>query len=70
MDPNHYDRNKNGNKISLIVTKEIISIGLKLAPSNEHDVCLVEDTIDNISVKIAIPIKNLFKFKNCHSKLI
>lgn len=50
--PNHYDRNKNGNKISLIVTKQGIPIGLKLAPSNEHDVCLVEDTIDNISIKI------------------
>ena len=49
---NHYDRNKNGNKISIIVTKTGIPIGLKLAPSNIHDVNLVEDTIDNITIKI------------------
>jgi transposase len=39
--PNHYDRNKNG-----------IPIGLSLAPSNIHDVNLVENTIDNIAIKI------------------
>jgi transposase len=50
--PNHYDRNRNGNKISLVVTKKGIPNGLKLAPSNEHDIGLVEDTTDNISVKI------------------
>jgi hypothetical protein len=50
--PNHYDRNKNGNKISIIVTKTGIPLGLKLAPSNIHDINLVEDTIDNISIKI------------------
>jgi len=31
---NHYDRNRNGNKISIIVTKTGIPIGLKLAPAN------------------------------------
>jgi len=50
--PNHYDRNKNGNKISIVVTKTGIPIGLKLAPSNIHDINLVEDTLDNISIKI------------------
>jgi hypothetical protein len=50
--PNHYDRNKNGNKISIVVTKTGIQIGLKLAPSNIHDVNLVEDALDNISIKI------------------
>ena len=39
--PNHYDRNKNG-----------IPIGLSLAPSNIHNVNLVENTIDNIAIKI------------------
>ena len=38
---NHYDRNKNGNKISIIVTKTGIPLGLKLAPSNIHDVNLI-----------------------------
>jgi transposase len=49
---NHYDRNRNGNKISIIVTKTGIPIGIKLAPSNIHDINLVNDTIDNISIKI------------------
>jgi len=50
--PNHYDRNKNGNKITIIVTNNGIPIGLSLAPSNIHDVNLVENTIDNIAIKI------------------
>lgn len=52
---NHYDRNRNGNKISIIVTKTGIPIGIKLAPANIHDINLVNDTIDtidNISIKI------------------
>jgi len=50
--PNHYDRNKNGNKISIIVTKTGIPIWLKLEPFNIHDINIVNDTIDNISIKI------------------
>lgn len=50
--PNHYDRNKNGNKITIIVTNNGIPLGLSLAPSNIHDVNLVENTIDNIAIKI------------------
>jgi transposase len=50
--PNHYDRNKNGNKISIVVTKSGIPLGLKLEPSNIHDINIVNDTIDNISIKI------------------
>ena len=49
---NHYDRNRNGNKISIIVTKTGIPLGLKLSTSNVHDINLVNDTIDNISIKI------------------
>ena len=49
---NHYDRNRNGNKISIVVTKHGIPIGLKLETSNVHDVNIVNDTIDNISIKI------------------
>jgi hypothetical protein len=45
---NHYDRNKNGNKITIIVTNNGIPIGLSLAPSNIYDVNLVE----NIAIKI------------------
>ena len=43
--PNHYDRNKNG-----------IPIGLSLAPSNIHDVNLVENTVQNTIDNIAIKI--------------
>ena len=50
--PNHYDRNKNGNKISIIFTKTWIPIGLKLEPSNIHDINIINHTIDNISIKI------------------
>ena len=49
---NHYDRNRNGNKISIVVTKTGIPIGLKLEPSNIHDINIVNDTIDNIAIKI------------------
>jgi len=49
---NHYNRNRNGNKISIIVTKSGIPIGLKLETSNIHDINIVEDTIDNICIKI------------------
>jgi len=49
---NHYDRNKNGNKISIIVTITSIPLRLKLAISNIHDINLDEDTIDNILIKI------------------
>ena len=49
---NHYDRNRNGNKISIVVTKTGIPIGLKLEPSNIHDINIVNDTLDNISIKI------------------
>ena len=48
----HYDRNRNGNKISIVVTKHGIPIGLKLETSNVHDVNIVNDTIDNIYIKI------------------
>lgn len=49
---NHYDRNRNGNKISIVVTKTGIPIGLKLETSNVHDINIVNDTLDNISIKI------------------
>lgn len=50
--PNHYDRNRNGNKISIIVTKSGIPIGMCLAQANTHDINLVNNTIDNIKIKI------------------
>ena len=39
-------------EIEIIVTKTGIPIGIKLAPANIHDINLVDDTIDNISIKI------------------
>jgi hypothetical protein len=50
--PNHYDRNRNGNKISIVVTSNGIPLGMTLSTSNVHDISIVEDTIDDIKVNI------------------
>lgn len=49
---NHYDRGRKGTKVSIIVTREGIPLGIHFSGSNVHDVTLVEDLIDKISVKI------------------
>ena len=49
---NHYDRNRKGNKVSIVVTKNGIPIGMCLSTSNIHDINLVEDTLDDIKIKI------------------
>ena len=41
---NHYDRNRNGNKISIVVTKHGIPIGIKLETSNVHDINIICNT--------------------------
>lgn len=51
--PNHYDRSKNGNKITIIVNHLGIPLGLSISKSNVNDTLQVLPTIDNISVKVA-----------------
>jgi transposase len=47
FDTNHYDRNRKGNKVSIIVTKNGIPLGMCLSTSNIHDINLVEYTLDD-----------------------
>jgi len=49
---NHYDRGRKGNKVTVIVTKTGIPIAMTMTTSNKHDVSLVEQTLDQISIKI------------------
>jgi transposase len=49
---NHYDRNRKGNKVSIVVTKTGIPLGMCLSTSNIHDINLIEDTLDDIKIKI------------------
>lgn len=49
---NHYNRNRKGNKVSIVVTKNGIPLGMPLSTSNIHDINLVEDTIDDVKIKI------------------
>ena len=48
---NHYDRNRNGNKVSIVVTKNGIPLGMSLSTSNIHDINRV-DTLDDVKIKI------------------
>ena len=49
---NHYDRGRNCNKISIVVTSNGFPIGMKISTSNVHDLNLIEPTLDDISIKI------------------
>ena len=49
---NHYDRKRNGNKITVIVTSNGIPLSIKLDKASTHDVTVVEDIIDQIELKI------------------
>jgi len=49
---NHYDRGRKGVKISVIVTNQGIPLGMKVSKSNIHDLNLVNETIDDIKIKI------------------
>jgi len=49
---NHYDRNRKGNKVSIVVTKNGIPLGMSLSTSNIHDINIVEDTLNDIKIKI------------------
>jgi len=49
---NHYDRNRKGNKITVIVNDKGIPISLHLSKANIHDSKLIEDTVNLSSIKI------------------
>lgn len=49
---NHYDRKRNGNKISIVVTNNGIPLAIKLDKASTHDVTAVEEIIDQIDIKI------------------
>ena len=49
---NHFDRGKNGNKLSIIVTETGIPLGMKLDKSNIHDITLTDETIKDIKIKV------------------
>lgn len=49
---NHYDRGRQGNKSSLIVTREGIPISFELFKSNIHDVNTLESQIANLKIRI------------------
>ena len=49
---NHYDRGKNGNKVTLIVNSKGIPLGMSFGKSNEHDINFVIRSIKDIKIKI------------------
>lgn len=49
---NHYDRERKGNKVSLIVTSDGIPLSMNMTSANVHDVHQVDDLIDRIHVKV------------------
>ena len=49
---NHYDRYRQGTKLSMIIDVRNIPIGYVLAPANVHDVKLVERTVESIPGKL------------------
>ena len=49
---NHYDRNRKGNKITVLVNSIGIPISIVLSPANIHDAKLTETAINNSVIKI------------------
>lgn len=49
---NHYDRRRNGNKITVIVTCTGIPLAIKLDKASTHDVTVVEEILNQIDLKI------------------
>ena len=49
---NHYDRNRKGNKLTVIVNKDGIPISIHLTTANIHDSQLIEDALNNCYIKI------------------
>lgn len=49
---NHYDRYRNGSKVSVIVTRNGYPLGIKISGSNRHDSNMVIDNLNDIKIKI------------------
>ena len=49
---NHYDRGRKGNKVTVLVTSSGIPLAVTFDKSNVHDLNLVEQTIDQVTLKI------------------
>ena len=49
---NHYDRNRKGNKITVLVNSIGIPISIVLSPANIHDAKLTETVINNSVIKV------------------
>lgn len=49
---NHYDRNRLGNKITLVISDNAIPIGISLATANVNDQTQIFPVLHNIDVKI------------------
>ena len=49
---NHFDRNRKGNKITVLVDSKGIPISIHLAKANIHDSQLIEDILDSSTIKI------------------
>lgn len=49
---NHYDRNRKGNKITVLVNSIGIPLSIVLSPANIHDAKLTETVINNSVIKI------------------
>lgn len=50
--PNHYDRSKNGNKVTVVVNNKGIPLGISITKSNVNDVNEVIPTLNNIKIKL------------------
>jgi transposase len=49
---NHYDRGRNGNKLSVVVTSSGIPLSLQITNSNVHDIHVAEAGITDICMKV------------------
>ena len=49
---NHYDRNRKGNKLTLIISSNGLPVSISLTTANRHDLLEVIPAIENIQVKI------------------
>ena len=49
---NHYDRNRKGNKITVLVNSIGIPVGIFLSPANIHDSKLIETSNNNSVIKM------------------
>ena len=52
LEKNHFDRNRKGNKMTVLVDSKGIPISIHLAKANIHDSQLIEDILDSSTIKI------------------